>query len=83
MITTVAGIYHAGRIELTEPLEDIGEGTPVLVTVLRPTDIDLRAHGIDEAQAAEIRARLAAFAEEWDSPEMAIYDDYETAKVGL
>jgi hypothetical protein len=30
--------------------------------------------------AAELRTALACFADEWDSPEMAIYDDYEAAK---
>ncbi len=32
-------------------------------------------------QAAEMRARLATFAADWDSPEMAIYDDYDAAKL--
>jgi len=39
--------------------------------------IDLRARGISEDQARELRAQLAAFAEEWDSPEMSVYDNYE------
>jgi division protein CdvB (Snf7/Vps24/ESCRT-III family) len=39
--------------------------------------IDLQAHGIDEQQAAELRSRLDSFAEEWNSPEMDIYDDYD------
>ena len=37
--------------------------------------VDLRARGIDEQQAAELRARLGAFAEDWNSPEMDVYDD--------
>ena len=28
-----------------------------------------------EPQAADLRRRLAAFAEDWNRPEMAIYDD--------
>jgi hypothetical protein len=55
----------------------------VLVTFLEPPSIDLRARGINEAHAAELRARLATFAEDWDSPEMAIYDDYDAAKARL
>ena len=42
--------------------------------------IDLRARGIDADSAAELRARLARFAEDWDSPEMAAYDHYDAAK---
>jgi len=37
--------------------------------------IDLRERGIDEAQAADLRARLKSFAEDWDRPEAAIYDE--------
>ncbi|MBC8181081.1 hypothetical protein H8E88_08155 [candidate division KSB1 bacterium] len=38
---------------------------------------DLQTRGIDKKQAAELRARLATFAEDWDSPEMDIYDEDE------
>jgi hypothetical protein len=43
----------------------------------------LRTRGISEAEAAELRERLAAFAEDWDSPEMEIYDNYDAAKAEL
>jgi hypothetical protein len=46
----------------------------VIVTFLEPRLIDLRARGIDEVQAAELRAQLATFAGDWDSPEMGVYD---------
>ncbi len=36
--------------------------------------IDLRELGIDEILAAELRAGFATFAEDWDAPEMDIYD---------
>ena len=45
--------------------------------------IDLRSRGIDAAQAAEIRAKFATFAEDWDDPEMDIYDNYDAAKSAL
>jgi len=53
------------------------------VTFLEPQATELRARGIDEVHAAEMRARLATFAEDWDSPEMAVYDDYDAAKARL
>ena len=31
-------------------------------------------------QLADLRSRLGQFSEEWDSPEMEIYDDYDTSK---
>ncbi|MDE0401751.1 MAG: hypothetical protein OYL97_10785 [Candidatus Poribacteria bacterium] len=46
-------------------------------------NIDLREHGISKAQAAELRARLACFAEDWESPEMDIYDNYDEEKAKL
>ena len=36
--------------------------------------IDLRSRGISEAQASDLRARLKTFAEDWERPEAAIYD---------
>jgi hypothetical protein len=62
---------------------DVRDDTPVIVTFPEVADIDLRERGIDETQAAELRARLATFAEEWDSEEMSLYDDYDAAKAKL
>ncbi len=42
--------------------------------------IDLQGCGIDKVQAANLRERLATFAEDWESPEMSIYDNYDAAK---
>ncbi|NDJ16646.1 hypothetical protein [Myxacorys almedinensis] len=47
------------------------------------TSIDLQAHSIDEQQAAELQSRLSSFAEEWNSPEMDIYDDYDNHRKQL
>ena len=37
--------------------------------------VDLRSRGISETQAGNLRARLKTFAEDWDRPEAAIYDE--------
>jgi hypothetical protein len=37
--------------------------------------VDLRSRGIGETQAADLRARLKTFAEDWERPEAAIYDE--------
>ena len=67
---TIEGIYRAGKVELSETPSDMCEGTPVIVTFLPSNTTDLQEHGIDEAQAAGIRARLVSFAEDWENPEM-------------
>ncbi len=79
MLTSVEGIYRKGRVELVEPPEDVPDETRVIVTFLGSNGIDLRARGIDRKRAAELRAQFETFAEDWDSPEMSIYDDYYAA----
>jgi hypothetical protein len=75
MVRSVEGIYRNGRVELLEPLTE-AEGSRVIVTWVHPAEeVDLRTRGIDEAQAADLRHRLRTFAEDWDRPEMAIYDE--------
>ena len=74
MLKSVEGIYRDGKVELLEMPIDVVEAR-VIVTFL-PTrgPIDLRERGIDEVQAADLRARLQSFAEDWERPEMEAYD---------
>ena len=81
--TTIEGIYRNGKVELSETPSDMCEGTPVIVTFLPSNTIDLQGCGIDEAQAADIRARLASFVEDWENSEMNVYDNYDDAKAKL
>jgi hypothetical protein len=75
MVKSVEGIYRNGKVELMEPLAE-AEGSRVIVTWVHPAErVDLRERGIDEPQAADLRRRLAQFAEDWDRPEMAAYDE--------
>lgn len=80
MLTAIQGIYRDGKIQLKEIPSNVEDDTPVIVTFLTSGNIDLAGRGIDAKQAADLRARLATFAEEWDSPEMDIYDNYDAAK---
>ena len=77
MLTTVEGVYRDGQVELAELPSGVVPGARVLVTFLSPGNVDLASRGIDPAAAADLRGRLATFADQWDSPEMADYDDYE------
>ena len=75
MVKSVEGIYRNGKVELLEPLAE-AEGSRVVVTWVHPAEpVYLRERGIDESQAADLRHRLAPFAEDWDRPEMAAYDE--------
>ena len=58
MLKAVEGIYRDGKIELLETPPEVKEAR-VVVTFLPPEGvIDLRARGIDEAKAAELRSAL-------------------------
>jgi hypothetical protein len=80
MLTTVEGVYRKGHVELAEKPENVPEESRVIVTFLEAAEVDLRARGIDQQQARELRQRLSSFAEEWESPEMDAYDDYDAAR---
>ena len=71
---TVEGTYKNGKVELAETPAKIGQSR-VLVTFLESNGVDLQARDIDKAQAADLRARLKTFAEDWERPETAIYDE--------
>jgi hypothetical protein len=73
MLQSIKGVCRDGRVELLEPAPPGAEGE-VIVTFLASQAVDLAARGIDEKQAADLRHRLAAFAEDWDRPEMDVYD---------
>lgn len=73
MLKSIEGVYREGKVELLEIPDDVVESR-VIVTFLSGGSVDLRARGIDEKHAAELRARLQAFAEDWESPMMEAYD---------
>jgi len=70
---SIEGIYRNGKIELRETPTDVDEAR-VIVTFVPEGAVDLSDRGIDEIAAANLRARLQAFAEDWDLPEMGAYD---------
>lgn len=75
MVKSVEGVYRNGKVELIEPIAE-AEGSRVIVTWVQPsTGVSLSDRGIDEQQAADLRRRLATFAEDWDRPEMNAYDE--------
>lgn len=77
MLTTIEGIFRDGKVVLSEVPTNVSEDTPVIVTFLIGRYVDLESRAITPKQAVILRERLAGFAEEWDSPEMDIYDRYD------
>jgi len=73
MSKTVEGIYRNGKVELLESPPDVTEAR-VVITFLTEGTVALEERGIGEEQAADLRARLRTFAEDWERPEMEAYD---------
>jgi hypothetical protein len=63
MLRSIEGVYRHGKIELLESLPSDLEGK-VIVTFLNGGSVDLTERGIDERQAADLRQRLKAFADD-------------------
>lgn len=75
MLKAVEGIYRHGQIELLETPPDVTEARVVATFLPAEGAIDLRARGISEAEAADLRSRWGAAAADWDRPEMDGYND--------
>ena len=73
MLRSYEGVYQDGKVQFLEspPIDLEGK---VIVTFLSAGSVDLKERGIDEAKAADLRNRLKAFADDWDRPEMEVYD---------
>jgi len=75
MLRTLQGVYRNGQIELDEAPDGVRNDTTVIVTFLESGLADLASYNINREEAAALRERLTPFAEEWDSPEMDIYNN--------
>lgn len=83
MLISVEGIYRDGKIELSELPSEVRDEMRVIVTFVEPhspSRVSLAERGIEEARAAKLRDSLSAFAEDWESPEMEVYDHYDAAR---
>ena len=74
MLKSVQGVYRDGKVELLEPVPEGVAGRVIVTFLSERTSVDLTERGIGPQQAADLRRRLAAFAEDWQRPEMDVYD---------
>lgn len=49
---------------------------PISATASSHTDVNLQEMGMSKLQAADLRARLQTFAEDWDREEASVYDEH-------
>jgi hypothetical protein len=74
MVHSIEGVYRDGKVELIEPVPAGAEGRVIVTFVSQGWDVALAPCGIDQQQAADLRRRLTTFAEDWQQPEMDVYD---------
>lgn len=70
---TIEGTYKDGKVLLSEMPSELAE-SKVLVMFLNGQQIDLKERGIGKQQAHDLRNRLSSITEDWNMPEMDIYD---------
>lgn len=70
---TIEGTYKNGHIVLNSQPSGVEE-SKVLITFIQPNVVDLQSRGIDKGHAAELRARFGSIVDDWEAPEMDIYD---------
>ena len=75
MLKSVEGVFRDGKVELSEPAPDVKESRVVVTFLPNRESVNLEDHGIDRRRAAELRAQLQSFAEDWERPEMDVYDE--------
>ena len=74
MLEAVEGIFRDGRVELREAPPNRQEAR-VIVTFLPPDSGDTApAPPLSPADAQDLRLRLRSFTEDWDRPDMDVYD---------
>ena len=81
MIQALDAVYDGTVLRPDRPLQ-LMPNTRVHIVIESGHEIDLMAHGVGPAEAAALRARLAAF-EDWNDPEMDAYGDYDAAAAKL
>ena len=74
MLKSVQGVYRDGRVELLESPPQGVEGRVIVTFLAEAEAVDLAQRGIDLDQARDLRRRLTCFAEDWQRPEMDVYD---------
>ena len=71
---SIEGVYREGKVELLEPAPAVSEARVIVTFLSQPGAVDLAERGIGPEQAADLRARLKTFEQDWQRPEMDAYD---------
>jgi len=75
MLKSVEGVFRNGKVELLEAAPQTEESRVVVTFFPGRMSVDLAERRINPAAAADLRGRLKTFADDWDRPEMDVYDE--------
>jgi hypothetical protein len=78
-MNAIMGLSNEQRVRVLKIQAQIEAKEAELQSILRESGnaqagMDLSSRSIDKPQAADLRARLKTFAEDWERPEAAVYD---------
>jgi hypothetical protein len=73
MMKSIEGIYQNGKVKLLEPGPANGKSR-VIVTFVPFSGPEGQKKRLTKTHAANLRTRLKTFQEDWDRPEMDVYD---------
>ncbi len=74
MLISIRGVYHDGKIELTEKVPDMKDAEVIVTFIPNGAGVNLYERGLKAEQILELRERLASFEEDWNAPGMEAYD---------
>lgn len=75
MLKSIEGVFRNVKIELLEAAPQTEESRVVVTFIPARAPVNLAERGIDPAAAMDLRARLKTFADDWNWPEMDVYDE--------
>jgi len=71
---TLRGVYHNGHIDLVDQPVRLKECAVLVTFVTGGGAVNLKKKGFSRSKAADLRARLKSFSQDWNRPEMDAYD---------
>lgn len=83
MQTIAHGIFRNGKVEFAQLPDGVPDETPAVVTFAIEDASALEQRGITPEQATAFRLALGAGIDDWDTPDMDIYNDYDSQKAEL
>ncbi len=74
MVKAIEGVFRNGKIEFLEQVPAEVQERVIVTFFLADKKIELASRGVNPEQSLDLKQRLKTFAEDWNRPEMDVYD---------